>query len=289
MAFIRQLIYCIIFSSLLLACKSNNNKQKIQITGSSRYDLMNPVIIKLPEELAEISGIVYYTKDSSVFAEIDEDGVLFKIYLNKKYEIKKWRFDKKHDFEDLVLHDSIFYVLISNGDIESVKFGTGDSIITNTSQFPNAGKKLNEFESMYYDDSLQQMVLICKNCEDDSHKIVSAWGYDIHTGAYTPSLYTIDVQPIAQKTGLENMRFKPSAIAINPVTNEFYILASVNKLLLVTDRQGKFRELYELDPAIYKQPEGIAFTPSGDMIISNESHETGLADILIIRNRKKVL
>ncbi len=287
MTLMRQLMYTVILSSLFFACKTNKNK--IQLTESSRYDLLHPEIIKLPEGLAEISGIVYYPKDSSVFAEIDEDGILFKIYLNKKDEIKKWRFDKKHDFEDLVLHDSIFYVLISNGDIESVQFGNGDSIKTRTSQFPNASKKSNEFESMYYDDSLQQMVLICKKCEEDSHKIVSAWGYNIATGEYTPSIYTIDVQPIAQKLGLEKMRFKPSAVAINPVTNEFYILASVNKLLAVTDRQGKLRELYELDPAIYKQPEGIAFTPSGDMLISNESHETGLADILIIRNRKKGL
>ena len=85
------------------------------------------------------------------------------------------------------------------------------------------------------------------------------------------------------------MKLKPSAIAINPVTNEFYILASVNKLLVVTDRQGKFKALYELDPAIYKQPEGIAFTPWGDMLISNESHETGLATILIIKNKQKGL
>ncbi len=281
----RQFIYVVIMAGLFLAC--NPNKIKLQLTDSSRYDLINPVIIKLPEGLAEISGIVYYPKDTSVFAIEDEDGLLYKIYLNKKGKIEKWRFDKKHDFEDVVLHDSIFYVLISNGDIESLKFDNNDSIITTISQFPDASKKTNEFESLYYDDSLKQLVLICKSCEEDDHKIVSAWGYNINTGVYTPSVYTINVQPIAQKFGEKKMRLKPSAVAINPVTNEFYILASVNKLLIVTDRQGNFKEGYQLDPAIYKQPEGISFTPSGDMIISNESHETGVANILIIKNRKK--
>jgi len=287
MKVIRQLAYVIILVSFFGGCKADQKQH--QPTDDNRYDLADPVVIKLPEGLSEISGIVYYPKDSSVFAEVDEDGVLFKISLNNRDDIKKWRFDKKHDFEDIVLHDSIFYVLVSNGDIESVKFGKGDSLTASMATFPDASKKKNEFESMYYDDSLRQLVILCKSCEDDGHKIVSAWGYDIATSVYTPSVFTIDVQPVAEKLGEEKMKLKPSAIAINPVTNEFYILASVNKLLVVTDRQGKFKELYKLDPALYKQPEGIAFTPSGDMIISNESHETGLADLLLIKNKKKGL
>ena len=285
---IGRLTYAVILITLLGGCKANKTQPRSP-DFRDRYDLVNPDVIKLPEGLAEISGIVYYPKDSSVFAEIDEDGLLFKISLNNRDNIKKWRFDKKHDFEDIVLHDSIFYVLVSNGDIESVKFGKGDSIITKMSQFPGASKKKNEFESMYYDDSLRQLVVLCKSCEDDGHKIVSAWGYNIDSATYTPSIFTIDVQPIAQKLAEENMKLKPSAIAINPVTNEFYILCSVNKILVVTDREGKFEDLCKLDPVVYKQPEGIAFTPSGDLIISNESHETGLADILLIKNKKKGL
>lgn len=287
MTFIRELTYACMLTFGLLACKTGN--KPISTTDSSRYDLQHPVIIKLPEGLAEISGIVYYPKDTSVFAIEDEAGVLYKISLTQKDLIQKWKFDKKHDFEDLALRDSIFYVLISNGDIESIQFGKGDSIITKTSAFPDANKKQNEFESMYYDDSLRQLVLLCKSCEDDGHKIVSAWGYNIDSAAYTPSVFTLDVQPVAQKLGEEKIKLKPSAMAINPVTNEFYILCSVNKLLVVTDRAGKFKELYTLDPALYKQPEGIAFTPGGDMIISNESHETGLATILVIKNKKKGL
>jgi len=280
-----KLIAAGIFFLFLAACSANKNKVPSPYSG--RYDLMNPTIIKLPEYLAEISGIAYYAKDTSVFAIVDEDGMLYKISLTQKDAIKKWRFDKKHDFEDVVLHDSIFYVLISNGDIETLRFGSNDSITTTTSQFPDADKKTNEFESLFYDDSLKQLVLFCKNCEDDGHKTSTAWGFDIATQAYTPSVYTIDIAPIAQKFGIDKMKLKPSAVAINPVTNEFYILASVNKLLVVADRQGKFKEAFELDPAIYKQPEGIAFTPTGDMIISNESHETGVATILILKNNNK--
>jgi hypothetical protein len=180
-------------------------------------------------------------------------------------------------------------VLISNGDIEALKFGEGDTIHTNKFYFPKASKQSNEFESLYYDDSLKQLVLVCKNCEGDAKKRVSAMGYDIATGAFIPLVYEIDVQPIAEKLGVNKFKFRPSAAAINPVTNELYILASLNHLIVVTDRQGKFKSLYQLDPALYNQPEGLAFTPSGDMIICNEANEIGLADILIIKNKKKGL
>ncbi|MEO7306455.1 MAG: SdiA-regulated domain-containing protein [Ferruginibacter sp.] len=284
MTFYRQFAYGFLILIFFLAC---NSKQPPS-GGNSRYDLLNPVVIKLPGELAEISGIVYYPKDTSVFAIEDEDGVFYKIYLNGNNQIKKWKFDKKHDYEDVVLHDSIFYVLISNGDIESLHFN-GDSIVSNTFFFPDASKKTNEFESLYFDDSLRQLILLCKDCEDDNKKTVSAWGFSIDSQLYTPSVLTVDVQPLAEKLGELKMKLKPSATAINPVTNELYILSSISHLLVVTDRNGKFKEVFKLDPAIYKQAEGIAFTATGDMIISNESHETGVANILIIKNKKKGL
>lgn len=270
---------------LFLGCGVKSNAP----SGNSMFDFAKPVLIKLPQTLSEISGIYYYPKDSSVFAIEDEHGMLYKIFLNGKNEIRKWQFDKKRDFEDVVLRDSIFYVLVSNGDIVTLKFATQDSIIRDKFIFPNGSKNKNEFESLYYDDTLQQLVLLCKDCEDDKKKAISAWGFNINTRQYSPSVLTISVQPIAQKIGEQKMKIKPSATAINPVTNDLYIISAISQLLIVTDRSGNFKEVFYLDPAIYKQAEGIAFTPAGDIIISNEWHDTGLANIVIIKNKKKAL
>ncbi|HMI77204.1 MAG TPA: SdiA-regulated domain-containing protein [Ferruginibacter sp.] len=288
MTFYRQFTCAVIIAGLFLACNNNNNKEKVRQNDTSRYDLLNPFVIKLPSILGEISGIYYYPKDTSVFAIEDEAGYFYKIYLERKGRIEKWQFSKREDFEDLALHDSVFYVLISNGDIKSVKFDQGDTIITNKTKFPKEGNKAYDFETMYYDDSLRQLILLCKDCEDEKNE-VTAWGFDINTQSYTKGVFKIDALAIAQKTGKKKMKLKPSSAAINPVTNELYILASINKMIVVTDRKGKFISLYHLDPVIYKQPEGIAFTPAGDMIISNEWHESGLANILVIKNKKKGL
>ena len=289
MLFTRYSLYVTLITISFLSCSSASKEKENTVNNNEQYDLQNPYIIKLPESLSEISGIAYYPKDSSVFAIEDEDGLLYKIKLNRNNDIKKWRFDKKHDFEDVVLKDSIFYVLISNGDIETIRFGVGDSLTTTTSAFPNASKKKNEFESLYFDDTLHQFVLLCKDCEDDSKKQISAWGYNFDTQLYTASVLTVNVLPVDEKLGEKKMKIKPSATAINPVNNNLYILSSISHLLIVTDRAGNFKEVFPLDPAIYKQAEGIAFTPAGDMIISNESHETGVATILIIKNKKKGL
>lgn len=248
------------------------------------YDLNTPVKINMPEGLDEISGLSYYPKDSSVFAIIDENGLLFKISLNGNNQIRQWTFDKKHDFEDVVMHDSTFYVLISNGDIETLHFD-GDTIKKNNAKFPDADKKTNEFETLYYDDT-RGLMMLCKNCEEDKKKKVTAFRVTPDSSAYTVG-YEIDVAPIAEKTKEDKFHFKPSAAAINPLTNELYVLASVNKLLVVADRDGKVKNTYQLDPVTFNQPEGITFTPWGDLIISNEKGEEDNATLLIFKPKKK--
>jgi hypothetical protein len=85
--------------------------------------------------------------------------------------------------------------------------------------------------------------------------------------------------------GGKEEKFKPSAAAIHPLTKELYIVSSVNKALVIADRNGKVRKVYRLDPGIFKQPEGITFSPAGDLFISNEAADVGAANILIYKTK----
>ena len=147
----------------------------------------------------------------------------------------------------------------------------------------------SEFESMYYDDSLQQLILVCKDCNKEANEPISVWGYNIATKAYARMDSVINILPVISKKQDKEIKLRPSAAAINPVTNELYVLASINKLLIVTDRAGKLIETFELDPDIYPQPEGMAFTPWGDLIITNEMVDNVSANILIMKNKKRKL
>ena len=259
---------------------------KKEFSNSPMYDFANPKVIKLPEELDEISGIAYYAKDTSVFAIVDEDGLLFKIPLKHPANFRQWKFDKKRDFEDIVLVDSTFYVLISDGDIESIVF-KGDNITTARSKFSDFSASGNEFETLYASEDSTGLILFCKTCEGDPKKTISRFMYNYSDSArtYKPML-SINMAPVAEKLGI-NKHLKASAAAINPVTKELYVVSSIQKLVVVFDANGNFKELFKLDPGLYKQPEGIAFTPAGDLIISNEFADDGFATLLLMKNKRK--
>ncbi|HXS54911.1 MAG TPA: SdiA-regulated domain-containing protein [Hanamia sp.] len=263
------------------------NKKKLSFKD---YDLHNPYILILNDELVEISGICYYPKDTSVFAISDESGNLFKIHLGKNIVTQKWRFDKKRDFEDLYFKDSTIYVLESNGNIYSLNFSPkGDTIYSRKSVFPNIDKKRNEFESLYYDDHLKTLVMICKNCEGDKKNSVTASGFDPETGKYTFSLFTIDAAPIAKQAGKNKIKLQPSGAAVNPLTKDLWILCAVNHLIVVTDNNGIFKEAFHLDQSMFTQPEGIAFTPAGDLLISNEAgNKYNRATLFIFKHKKNI-
>jgi uncharacterized protein YjiK len=280
---IYRLLTVIIAFAAITGCGSVDSKEKYDNT--EMYDLAAPKVINLPAVLDEISGIAYYAKDTSIFAIIDEDGSLFKIPLKDPQTVKEWTFDKQRDYEDVVLRDSTFYVLVSNGDIETLKF-KDDQIITEKTEFPNASKKVNEFESLYWDDATQRMVIMCKACEDDKKKTVTSYFHNDSTNSFD-TFAVMQTAPIFQKLGMEKEKIKPSAAAINPVTKDLYILCSVNKIMIVADSKGTMKDVIKLDPKLYKQPEGLCFTPAGDMIVSNEMHTEGYGQLLLIKNKKK--
>lgn len=270
----------LIFSLFLLyACI--RKKEAISYSSPINYDLANPVIINLKPDLDEISGIFYYSKDTSVFAVNDELGVLYKIYIRPKIQVKKWKFSDDGDYEDIVLHDSTFYALQSNGNVKSFTFSSKDSVTAEDCSLPVDGR--NEFESLYYDPFQQKIILLCKDCEEDREKI-PAYFFDPTDRMFSDApLYKINPDDIAELLGAEKIKFHPSAAAVNPVTKDLYILSSVNKIMAISSKKGKIKEAYFLDPKLFKQPEGLAFTPAGDMLISNEAAASGAPNILFFK------
>ncbi len=275
--------YCMALGLISLQCSTNTGK--FVLKNPEGYNMKTVFQFKLPLELDEISGVAYNVTDSSVFAINDEKGWLYKI--KRGTQIKTWKFSKGADFEDVVLLDSVFYVLQSNGNIIRLSFDTQNQLAVQQYYFDQQGDSKNEFEILYYDSTKQKLILICKDCESDKKKSLTTFSFDPHIGKYTGSAFTINVSEIAAAVGEEKIKFKPSAASINPKNGLLYIISAINKLLVVTDVNGNFKDAYQIDPGIFKQPEGITFTPSGGMIISNEAADVGVADILYFSYNKK--
>jgi hypothetical protein len=271
---------------LFLFFVSCNNKAAYEnLSSPEGYDLNNPSIVKLPGYLDEISGIAYYPKDKGVFAINDEKGWLYKINFSKNMPIQRWKYAKGEDFEDLALVDSIFYVLQSSGKITEFKFYTPDSVRMNEYESGLPGN--NEFEILYYDKERNQLVLLCKDCDADDKNTLSSLAFDLASHKFLPSPpYVIDVRKIETLMQQKKVKFKPSAAAIHPITGELFIVSSVNKVLVIADRNGVPKKVHKISPRLYKQPEGLAFTPEGHLLISNESADIGAANILIYKYKE---
>jgi uncharacterized protein YjiK len=272
---------------LLLLCACASKRDNKSFPALPGYDITNPVIVHLREDLDEISGLNYYAKDTSVFAINDEQGVLYKIYIRKQIKINNWKFAGEGDYEDIVLVDSSFYALHSDGNIKVFNFSTGKPLVIDDCKIPLKGH--NEFESVYFDEYNQKVVLLCKDCSADSKKTVTAYSFDPADQTFSKNPYfVIDAEHVAELLGSDKIKFKPSAAAIHPITKELYIISAINSSIVIADREGKVKSAYKINPAIFKQPEGITFTPYGDLIIANEAAEVGAGNILIFKYKPLV-
>ena len=64
--------------------------------------------------------------------------------------------------------------------------------------------------------------------------------------------------------------FLPSDIAIHPITSDIYITDGIHSFILIIDISGKIKSFIELDKNDFPRPEGITFSPEGDIFISSE-------------------
>ncbi len=138
-----------------------------------------------------------------------------------------------------------------------------------------------EYEGMYGDESSGKLYVICKNCSGDNSKnIVSGYILGMGDSIYQSGTFQVDVDQIKSFTGKVKKGFRPSALAKNPVTGDWFIVSSINKLLVITDSNWKIKEVSTLNSNVFNQPEGIAFDESGNLYISNEGSDITQGNIL---------
>jgi hypothetical protein len=125
--------------------------------------------------------------------------------------------------------------------------------------------------------------MVCKDCKRDNKDSSTVFALDPKTSTWALAPMGINAGEIASLLNKEEIRFKPSAAALHPITGELYMVSAVNKLLVVTSRRGNVKNVYQLDPSLFKQPEGLAFSPRGTLFISNEAADIGVANILVYR------
>lgn len=263
----------------LVACAQDNKT----FTSPPGYDFSQPVSYPLEEDLGEISGIAFEDGNPDLlYAEQDEKG---KVFLWKPGEAKASRVDfgKKGDYEDIAIARGYVIMLRSDGTLytfalREVKSGEVHDVRKWEDLLPKA-----EYESLYADPQTGELVLLCKDSHHD-HESGKVSGYILHLdaqGAITRGNdFQFDPSRVAHYTGKHHEVFKPSALTRDAVSGDWYILSSVNKVLVIAGKDWQVKEAFPLDPSLFIQPEGIAFDAQHALYISNEGSKTHPATVL---------
>lgn len=265
------------------ACKNPRNKY----TSPEGYDFTEPDKFNMPSSLLEVSGITFYKDNNDTIYSIqDEDGKLFR----QKWDVKKqysMKFARKGDFEDLAIFNEMVFVLKSNGTLYSFPF---TEVVKSKSEQVRERMHLlpkGEYEGLYADAETNKLFILCKSCAEDK-KTKQLSGYVFEYKPEVDSLFAagnfkLDLNQIKAVNPRLKSSLSPSALARNLKTNEWYILSSANKVLLVADSNWKIKEAHRLNSSIFNQPEGIAFDKDLNLYISNEGDEVNDGNIIKFR------
>ena len=254
--------------------------------------------LSLPRSLREVSGLGYLSDGELVMLN-DELGVIYFFSVKTKEVTRKISFALPGDFEGVEVVGEKIYALKSDGVVFEV-----DNLEEEDSgmeSFRTLLKESDDTEGLGYDSVTQTLLIACKEpgrVNDHSDRWRAVFSFDLATKKLLPEATLIidlaEVKTFLQataKTEKEMKRavefevekkksFKPSAIAIHPISGNFYVLASAGQLLLVLNREGRVLAAEHLSRNPFVQPEGICFAPNGDLFVSNEGRD-GLGTLLV--------
>lgn len=266
--------YFFVISALWALLPTTMSSQEIE---SIPYDLKSPVEIhQLPEVLEEISGLTYF--DRNTLAAInDEHGRVYLYDLVAK-RIKKGeniKFSGRGDFEGIELVDGYIYAIKSNGDL--YRFSTKMYEVVEKIKSPF--KSENDIEGLGYNHVTHQLLIALKGKGDTDEVEVkgkAVYAFDIATQKHSKlPVYILKDKDLKRVLGSKDTKVRPSGIAVHPITHEVYMLASTGHALIVFHQDGRPKNFTTLKRSLFPQPEGITFSPEGDLFISNEQEGEG--------------
>lgn len=248
-----------------------NKKQRINIPlpsgGLASYEKK----WELPFILREISGIALLGNDRVACVQ-DELGAIFIVDLNELKIVSEIPFGEPGDHEGIALVNNDAWILRSDGKLYEVK------------DFLSEQPRINEhillfdhpqnLEGLCYDKANNRLLIAPREYDTENIMYKGIYSFNLSTNKFSKEpVFRIkmedpvlaDVRPKAGKA-----RLMPSAIGVHPLTGKIYITDARNSQVLITDKSGKPEKLIRLNKNVHPKTEGIAFTPSGDIYLSNE-------------------
>ncbi len=261
----------------LLESREKEVKERI-VSGVGGDDPLAKWI--LPDILREISGLALLD-DGRLVTHSDERARVYVIdpmrgVIQKYFNLGKGGIVA--DFEAIAVSGADMYLLVSNGDVYQFREGDDRETVAFTRYVTNLGKEC-EFESLEIEPGSGAFIMPCKRIDKKSERDqlkIYRWLRQPDGRAAVSSI-TI---PLADAIGSNDWKeLSPSDVAIDRRTGNYLIVTGREKALLEITPQGQVVRSMPV-PGSPQQPEGVAITPDGVLIISDEG-VTRPADITL--------
>jgi len=238
----------------------------------------------MPAELREISGLTLLA-NGHLLAHDDEIGRIYEIDPKSGIILRRFALTgpPHGDFEGITTAGQDIYLIQSHGVLFKFRQAEDGGDAPYERYDTRLGKQC-EFEGVAYDADSSWLILPCKKvaAKDLKHEVV-IFRVSLPLGpASQLTMLTLRVADLAGSNAWKNL--SPSDITIDPATGNYVFVAAQEKALVVITPAGALVRSEPLPPG-HDQAEGIAITPDGILIVSDEATK-GPADITLYRWRR---
>ena len=232
-------------------------------------------IVELPKKLSEASGLAF-THDGRLLAHNDESAIIFEIDYRTGSEVKRFYVGRPRltgDFEGIAVKQDTVFLVSSNGVLYRFSEGKKDAYVS-YDFFRTSLSARQDVEGLAYDPDTDCLLLACKGDPgaglDKNTKAVYAFSLKTYKLDPKPR-FLLSVETIIASTGAKE--FNPSAIERHATSGNFFVLAYNGFAIVEIDPSGKIIGISDVKKSVNKQPEGLAITADGTIIIANEGQK----------------
>jgi uncharacterized protein YjiK len=240
----------------------------------------------LPVQLKSVSAI-HYVAGGKLACLADDIGSIFMIDAETQKMEKEIPFGPPGDYEGIAVVNGNAYIACADGRIlEITNFSEEERTVTEHGTHLTKDEHLS---GLCYDKRNKRLLVSATGDENanGNYKAIYSFLLSDKRMPVKPAI-KIDLRSRVfnkQQPKRLQMMFQPSDLDINPVNGLLYVIDGTRSQLLRMRLSENIRDLSELDKEKFIQPEGITFTPSGELYIASK----GLRDEpgILLRVRTK--
>lgn len=240
--------------------------------------------IPIPSELYRITGFDFIDSRRIVCTQ-EAVGSIFVVNIQTKKVEKEIPFGPPGRYESIVLVDKSAF--IASGDGRLFEVANFSSPRISVKEYGTHLTVRQEMSGLCYDKESKRLLVAIRGVEEGSNAYKGIYSFDLasRTMSVNPAI-KIDLNDSSlNKINSRKLQslVQPSDIAINGTSANLYICDATKSQLLVLNQRGETKNIYAFPRNKITQPEGIRFTPSGELYVVSSGSKDEQAKLLLVK------